>query len=130
MRATRSGTSSFSANPPSRYCRSSHRLSRPRAHWWQTPQGAESAQKTTSPGATFVTPSPTLSIVPANSCPSRAGYGPSEGWPRRTDLTSVWQLAAAPIAQHDLAGTGDGLVDLVDPQVAGAVEAARPSRAS
>ena len=39
----------------------------------QRPHGAESAQKTSSPGDHRVTPGPHVSTTPANSCPRRAG---------------------------------------------------------
>ena len=53
---TRCGTSTCSANPPSRYSRSSHRLSRPRAQAPQSPHGAELPQNTRSPSASHSRP--------------------------------------------------------------------------
>ena len=45
----------------------------PRSHARQLPQTARQLRITKSPGATLVTPSPTLSTSPAASWPSRNG---------------------------------------------------------
>lgn len=45
-----------------------------------------------SPGLKFVTPSPTLSTIPAPSWPKTTGNAPSGSWPLKV-YPSVWQTA-------------------------------------
>ena len=83
---------------------SAHSQTSPIPQWWQLPQEGAQLSTTPSPGATWVTPSPTERTVPAPSWPRTAGTG-TRMVPSDRDR-SEWQTPAA--ARRILTWPGPG----------------------